>query len=152
MPDSVFAAAIRTVKEGMSARAGLAAARAAGLRIQDATWFRMVGTVARDLADQVDNVTRPLNRRPTPDEIRGFQSKGARGYMYYVDVAVKDRATGAVAIRPYAVRTQRLITRGEAVSRALTGFRNAIEDNPSEYDEQVLGAMSTNVYQYVPEE
>lgn len=149
--DTPFAAALRTVKEGMSARAGLVAARAAGVRIQDSTWFRMVGEVTRSLSDQITEVTRPLNRRPTPDEIMGFASKRARGYMHYLDIMVKDRATGQVAIRPYAVRTKNLMTRSRAVGIGLRAFQNAIIDNPAEYDEQVLGAVHTATYQFVPE-
>lgn len=149
--DSPFQAAIRTVKEGMSARAGLRAAREAGIRVQDSTWFRMVGEVARSLGGQIAEVSAPLNRRPAPHEISPYTHGKATGYMQYVDVMVKDRATGLVAIRPYAVRTQTLMSRGAVITRALEGFKAAILDSPSEYDEQVLGAAYTATYKFAGE-
>lgn len=152
MADSILSAAIRTVKEGLSANEGLRQALSAGLHVQRQTWLRMVGTVQRDLADQISEVTRPLNRKPGPDEIHGYVSKRATGYIHYVDVMVKDRATGAVVFRPYSVKRSALLTRREAVNEALAGFRKAILDSPSEYDEQVLGAVHTATYQYIPED
>lgn len=151
MATSPFTAAIRTVKQGLSARAGLKAARAAGVHIQDATWFRMVGEVQRSLSNQISEVTKPLNRRPTSDEISRYTAGKARGFMQYVDVMVKDRATGVVSLRPYAVRTNTLLSRQTVVARALEGFKGAVLNNPSEYDEQILGAVYTATYQFAGE-
>lgn len=152
MDDSPFQAAIRAVKDGLSARGGLAAARAAGVRVQDSTWYRMVGEVRRSLADQIDEVTRPLSRRPLPDEIQGYVSKKARGYIQNVDILVKDRETGAVSIRPYSVKTSRVYARATILKRAIAAFQSAIDLNPGDYDEQVLGAAYTSTFQYIPED
>lgn len=151
MADSPFWAAIKTVKSGMSGRAGLAAARAAGVKIQDATWYRMVGEVRTSLGSQINEVTKPLNRRPIGEEINTMSTRKARGFMQYVDVMVKDRDTGLVSLRPYAVRTDSLLSRQNVVKRALAGFINAINKNPGDYDEQVLGAVYTATYQLVPQ-
>jgi hypothetical protein len=145
-------AAIKAVKEGMSGRAGLAAARAAGTRIQDSTWFQMVGQVRAALANQGDEVTRPLGQRPGQHEISGFASTKATGYLHYIDVLVKDRETGLVSARPYAVKSGSLLRRGQAIKRGLEAFQSAIDLNPGEYDEQVLGALHVATYQFVPRE
>jgi hypothetical protein len=145
-------AAIKAVKAGMSGRAGLAAARAAGTRIADSTWYQMIGEVRRSLANQIDEVTRPLGQRPGQHEIGGLQTKTARGYIQYIDVMVKDRETGAVNVRPYAVRTGSLLRRGQVIKRGLEAFQSAVDLNPGEYDEQVLGAVYTATYQLVPSE
>jgi hypothetical protein len=149
--DTPFWAAIRSVKSGKSGRAGLAAARAKGLHIADATWYQMVGEVRRSLSSQLDEVTRPLGQRPGQHEIQGFQAKNARGFMQYVDVMVRDRATGVVSVRPYSVRTNELLRRGQVINRALKSFQGAVDTNKGEYDEQVLGAVYTATYQFVPE-
>jgi hypothetical protein len=146
-----FQAAVRAVKDGMSGRAGLAAARAAGVRVNDSTWFRMVGEIRRSLSGQIDEITKPLNRRPLQDEIFGFQSKKATGFLQYIDVMVKDRETGLPSVRPYAVRTKRLYSRQRIIKMGLEAFQRSIDLNPGEYDEQVLGAVYTATYQYVPE-
>lgn len=151
MANSPFVAAIRAVKAGMSGRAGLAAARAAGVRIQDSAWYQMVGEVRRNLAGQIDEVTRPLGARPSQGEIMGFASKKATGYLHYIDIMVKDRETGIVSVRPYAVKTGALLRRGQAIKRGLEAFQRAIDLNPGEYDEQVLGAVHAATYQFIPE-
>lgn len=145
-------AAIMTVKTGLSGRAGLAAARAAGTRIADSTWYQMVGQVRASLAGQLDEVTRPLGQRPGQHEIGGLQTKTAKGYLQYIDIMVKDRETGVVSVRPYAVRSGALLRRGQVVMRGLAAFQSAIDLNPGEYDEQVLGAVYTATYQLVPSE
>lgn len=150
MADSPFWAAIKTVKNGMSGRAGLAAARAGGVKIQDATWFRMVGEVRASLSSQIHEVTKPLNRKPLGDEIKTMTSRKATGFIQYVDIMVKDRDTGLTALRPYAVRVKELRSRQSIVKEALTRFVSAINDNPSDYDEQVLGAVYTATYQMNP--
>lgn len=149
--DTPMYAAIRAVKGGLSGRAGLAAARAKGVRIADSTWYQMIGQVRSSLSAQIDEVTRPLGQRPGQHEIKGFASKNARGYMHYVDVMVKDRATGVVSIRPFSIRSNELLRRGQAVNRALKAFQASVDSNTEGYDEQVLGAVYTATYQFVPE-
>lgn len=152
MADTPFMAAMKAVKQGLSGRAGLAAARAAGVKIQDSTWFQMVGLARSSLAAQIDEITKPLGARPGQHEINGFETTKARGYLHYIDVIVKDRETGVVSARPYAVKSGSLLRRGQAIKRGLEAFQAAIDLNPGEYDEQVLGAVYTNTYQMVPKE
>ena len=130
----------------------VAAARAAGTKIADSTWYQMVGQVRSSLAGQLDEVTRPLGQRPGQHEIGGLGAKNARGYLQYIDIMVKDRETGVVSVRPYAVRTGSLLRRGQVVAKGLAAFQAAISENPDDYDEQVLGAVYTATYQFVPSE
>lgn len=148
--DSPFWAAVRTVKSGLSGRAGLAQARAAGIRIQDSTWFRMVGEVRSSLSDQINEVTRPLNRRPLSDEIHVMSTAKATGYLQHLDIMVKDRNTGLVSLRPYSLKVRDTLSRATVLKRGLAAFINAINDRPDDYDEQVLGAVYTGTTQMVP--
>lgn len=147
---SPVTSAVLAVKAGMSARAGLAAARAAGVSVRDATWFRIVGEVRRSLANQIDEANRPLNRRPTMDEVSTLTTKSAEGFVQYADVFVRDRDTGIVSTRHYAVRGASLQSRGSITKKAIERF--SVETTPEgNYSrETVLGAAYTATYQMVP--
>lgn len=147
---SAVTAAVMAVKNGLSARAGLVAARAAGVAVRDATWFRVVGQVQRSLTNQMDEAGAPLNRRPQGAVISTMPARTATGYMQYVDVYVRDRQTGAVSTRPYAVRTTNLRTRQSIVNQALNAFQSFVGQGPSLYPEQVLGANYTATYVFAP--
>jgi hypothetical protein len=147
---SAVTAAVKAVKSGMSARAGLVAARAAGVTIRDATWFRVVGEIQRSLTNQIGEASAPLNRRPLGAEISTLTTKQATGYVQYVDMFVRDRASGSVSIRPFAVRSNTLLTRQAVIARAMTAFQTFTTGPEPSYPEQVLGAAYVATYQMTP--
>jgi hypothetical protein len=138
--------AVRALKQGLSARAGLSAYRSGGGRIADATWFRMYSEARESTLAQISELGRPLNRKPTGDEINTFTTKSATGYMQYVDIYVRDKETGLVSVRPYSLRSDRLYSRGKVVNDSLTAYSDAAEA----YGEQVLGAAYMSTYELVP--
>lgn len=150
MAISAVTVAVRAVKLGMSARAGLLAARAAGVAVRDATWFRIVGEVQRSLANQIGEATAPLNRRPIGAEVSTLTTRQATGFVQYVDVFVRDRASGVVSIRPYAVRSNSLMTRQAVIARAVNAFQTFTAGPEPSYPESVLGAAYTATYQMLP--
>jgi hypothetical protein len=147
---SAVTVAVRTVKSGMTARAGLAVARAAGVGVRDATWYRIVGEVKTGLIKQIAEASAPLNRRPIGNEISIAPSTVATGYMQYVDIFVRDRASGAVSMRPYAVRSNTLLTRQAVIKRGITAFQSFTSGPEPSYPEQVLGAAYTATYILTP--
>lgn len=104
--DYPLAAAIKAVKSGMSARAGLAAYRAGGGSIRDATWYRTVAEVRRTIGDSLQEATRGQNRKPSGDEITVLTTKRQAQFIQQVSVFVRDRATGEVEARPFSWRTK----------------------------------------------
>jgi hypothetical protein len=148
---SAVTVAVRTVKLGMSARNGLKLARSLDVAVRDATWFRIVGEVRRSLVDQIAEASAPLNRRPL-ERINPLPTRVAKGYVQYVDVFVRDRASGLVSIRPYAVRTTTLLTRQAVIKRALTSFQTFTAGPEPNYPEQVMGAAYVATYQMTPSE
>lgn len=144
-------AAIRTIKEGLSGRAGLAAYRSGGGSIRDATWFRLIGEARRSLSDAIAEVTRPLSRRPAGTEVTRMTTRTATGFIQQVDIFVRDRATGLIESRPHSIRTDVLLTRRAAVRDAVGLFQDAIDTNPDVYDEEVLGAAYVGTYELIPE-
>jgi hypothetical protein len=147
---SVVAAAIKAVKSGLSANAGYRSFQAAGGSIARATWLRTVGEVRRTLSNQLDEASRPLNRRPVASEITPISTKTRSGYIQQVDVYVRNRDTGEVESRPFSWRTQVLVTRQAAVNEALAAFDTGVTGSPDRFNETVLGATYTSTLQLNP--
>lgn len=143
---SVWRAA-QAAREGLSANEAYRRAHAAGESMARGSFLKLYGQIKADYAQQVTEVTRPLNVRPTNAEIRPYVSARETGYMQYVDVFVKDRATGEVFARPYGIRTDDLLTRGDVVETALANYNRHAEA----YGEQILGAAYTSTYLFGPE-
>lgn len=146
MADYAVWAAIQAAKSGLSANAGLKAFQAGGGSIRRATWLRVYAEVKSSLADQVDEISRPLNRKPTGDEINVFSAVKATGYMQHVDIYVREKETGLVYARPYSIRTEDLMTRADVIETALSRF----QDHADAYGEVVLGAAYVSTYIFAP--
>jgi hypothetical protein len=147
MADFPFWAAVRTVREGLSARGGLSAYRGAGGEIRDATWYRMVSEARAAIAGREREAGAPLNRMPVADEITQWSTPRARGFIQQVEVAVRDRDTGQVLMLPYSVRGDRLVTRQEAIDEALAHYTPEGTDGERQV---ILGALSVGVYRMMP--
>jgi hypothetical protein len=146
MADSPLWAAISAIKDGLSANAGLNAARAAGLGVRRETWLKLYSEAKSALVGAPKEMSAPLNRRPTSAELFAFEAPNARGYLHQVDVYVRDRETGDVSVRPYSIRTDELLIRDDAIATALDAFGG----NADRYNEQVLGAAHVGAYVFVP--
>lgn len=136
----------------MSARSGLRAYREAGARIGDAKWFRLVAEVRVNLGSRLDEAQRSLTRKPAGDEIRTFTTRRHTGYIQQLEIYVFDKELGEVVAKPYSWRTDRLITRGRAITEAIAEFNQGIQDSPTEFNEEVLGGAYVGTYQLIPEE
>jgi len=150
--------AFRTVADGLSANAGLRLAREAGIEIRRQTWLRMVGSVRNHYAQSISELDRPQGRRPTGVEVNPIPSKNARGYLYYVDLFVRDKGQPDLRVRPQIVRTSRPMSRQAAVDFAVSRYRSAVDRSktaPSQWgtdpDEVVEGGMFTVAQEFVPE-
>jgi hypothetical protein len=144
--DSPLWMAISAIKAGLSANRGLAAAREAGLGVQRASWLKLYAEVKTSLAGQAGEMTAPLNRRPLSSEIFTMSTKAQEGYLQQVEVDVRDRASGEILVRPYSVRGDSLISRGDAVDTAIDSFST----HADAYGEQILGAAYTGTYLLAP--
>lgn len=141
MVDFPFAHAIRTVREGMSARAGLAAFRAAGGAVTDATWYRMVTEARTTVAARVGELSAPLDRRPTAGEATRWTTVNASGWAQQVEVIVRDVGTSEIRTIPFTVTGTKPITRQAAIDKALQTYS---PDSGSGGNEVILGAVYVN--------
>lgn len=143
-------AAIRTVKDRVGTWRGYDRVSEMIPDLSREEWATTVAQARAAIANRVDELTRPLNRRPTQDEITLYASKRARGYMQQIEVFVRDRDTGLIESRHYVVRTDSLRSRQHIIEEGLTRYQAAIDSKPEDYPEDVLGAVYVGTHHLVP--
>lgn len=139
-------AAISTVKQGLSARAGLASYRAGGGSVGDGAWFKMVSVVRDNAAKGLLEPTKPLDQRPLVSDIGVMPTKTQTGYLQNVTVITRDKVTGTTRARPYSVRTDDLMTRADVIATALDVFQR----NAFGYEEITTGAIYSGTLLLTP--
>lgn len=147
MADFPFWAAVRSVKEGMSGSAGLRAYRAGGGKIGTQTWHRMVAEARHSISARGDEVSRPLNRRPTADETTTWTTAKAKGWIQQVEVMVRDRDTGDILTIPFSLKGRTLVSRQSAIDDALSVITPEGTDGEKQ---QILGAVYVGTYEMRP--
>lgn len=146
MADFPLSAAIRAVKEGLSANESLRQLRAAGSGVRRQDWLALMREVRDQLEVNAVGMTRPGNRAPLASEIFVMTTVIETGFMQHIDIWVKSHETGEIGIRPYSIRTDDLLTHDDAVETALDQF-GAHADN---YGETILGATYHSTYILAP--
>jgi hypothetical protein len=143
-------AAIRTVKSKLGTWAGYEHFQQLTPEVTRAEWARAIGEAKQALSMRASELTRPLNRRPVGAEISRYTSVRQTGFLQQIDVYVRDRDTGLIESRPYTIKTQTLRSRQNVVNEGLSRYQNAIDTDPSNYPEDVLGAAYVGTYELVP--
>jgi hypothetical protein len=143
MAEWPLGAAIRAVRQGLSGRAGLAAYRAGGGRIGDSTWFRLFGEVRGAVAARPAEMSAPLNRRPTSEEMLPFSNAKRPGVLQQVEVYARDMDTGEIEVLPFSVVTPTGVTRQAAVDEALDVFDADVFEG---YRLSILGAVHVSAF------
>lgn len=143
-------AAIRTVKEKIGTWNGYARYSELDPTLTREEWATSVAQARAALANRVAEVTRPLNARPVGHEIQQYDSKRATGYMQQVEVYVRDRDTGIIESRHYAVKSDTLRSRAWVVSEAWSRYQGAIDKDPEGYPEDIVGVGYVDTYFMTP--
>lgn len=138
--------AAQAAKAGKSANQAYEDLHAAGEGMRRATFLKLYASIQADLAQQAHEITQPLDIKPYASQIRAYDTKVQSGYMQYVDVYVRDQATGEVYSVPYGHRTDDLLTRADVIETALFNYSAHAES----YGQQILGATYTSTYLFVP--
>lgn len=150
-------AAIRTVKSKIGTWVGYDQYSEIDDSITRQQWATAIGQARAALANRVGELTRPLNRRPVGAEITPYSSPRARnvtasGYMQYIDIYVKDAQTGVITARPWAVRTDTLMSRQSVINAGLNRFEAATLPEGTFEGEEVIGASYAGTVQFIPTE
>lgn len=142
--------AFQLARQGLSSNKSLIAAREIGVKIRDATWDQIYAQARSRIALQVGASAELLTGLPAFNQIGELRTKSATGYLQYASVYVRDRQTGIVSSRPYAVRGMELQTRGAVVNKALQAFVSQATPSGNYGGEQILGAAYTATTQMFP--
>jgi hypothetical protein len=145
--ESVFQFGIRAIKEGLSANESLRQLRAAGMGIRRQDWLTLMREVRLHLETQGSGqFYAAWDRKPSGNELLIWSAPSATGFMQYINIWVKDRTTGEISIRPYGLRTDDLMTHGDAIETAIDQFGRHAPD----YGETILGASYGSTYIFGP--
>lgn len=137
------------IEEGHSGASALRTLRDNGLSIKTQTFYRLWGETKSHLAKAEQFVSAPLNRRPSVDEIGIATRPRARGYLYNVEIAAQDPITGEVSFHSWGVRSQRLISVGAALRKAVDSWTAAQEGERGSPEGRALGGTMSNILQLV---
>lgn len=138
------------VRQGVSARQGLNDYRAAGGSIRDAVWFKLYAEQKVATESVREEMTKPLGAIPGSSEMVTMTTKRASGYLQTLDIYTRVKGTDVVSIRPFMFSTDELMSRGEALSKALTMMQQAVDEE--RYEEVLLGGVYTGTRIMVPGE
>lgn len=143
-------AAIRTVKDRIGTWRGYEQYRVLDPSITREQWATTVAQARAALANRTDEITRPLNRRPTQGEITLYASRRASGYLQQLQIFVRDRDTGMVETRHYNIRSDTLRSRQAIVDEGMRRYQSAADSDPENYPEDVVGAIYVGTHLMQP--
>lgn len=115
----------RALREGRTASAALTAYREAGGKVRTQTWYQLYGQAQAAGVHRGQEPTRNLHRRPLASEAITWTTRGAKGVMQQVELYVRERSTGLVVTRYYNIRSDKFISRANAIRKAMAGFNAA---------------------------
>jgi hypothetical protein len=129
------------IREGLSASASLRQYREAGGRMRDSVWRKLYAEQKASVARVGDEMTAPLTAIPDQSEMTVLTTKRREGYLQTLDIFVRLKGTDTVITKPFMFSGSTLMSRGEALSKALTQMQQAVDDE--RYEEVVLGGVYT---------
>jgi len=138
--------ALRAVSEGLSANAWDRQLREAGAGVRRQVALRIYSQAKALAAEYGQEPTRPLDRAPTPDEMRSWPTRSTEGVLQTVSLFYRERVTGNIIQRFYNVKTEQGLTRQEAVQRAIDAHAVAA----ARYEQELVGAFHTGTALMVP--
>lgn len=144
-------AAIRTVKTRIGTWQGFAHFAALDPSITREAWARAVGEARAAIANSVQEVTRPLNRRPLPGEITRYTSRTKTGYLQYAKIYTRDRETGLVSENYWSMRTDTLRSRQSVLTAGLSRYEAATLPEGTFEGEEIVGAEYAGTVEMIPE-
>lgn len=155
MPQPMWAktAAQLALREGRNATDALRLFREAGGRVRTETWYRFYGQAQLEGTLASREFGAALNRIPTADEIATATAPRARGFMQRVTVYGRGDE-GEIIARDVSLRTDRLVSRQNAIAKAMALVQSGMED-PERRDRypfrQLLMGAYTGTINFSPE-
>ena len=147
-----------TVRHGISANAGLRLAQQEGLGVRRSIWLQAVSQIRTNAALRAAAAETILVALPQPTNIEQLPTRTATGYVQYVSLAVRDKATGLLNWRDQALHTDSLLSREAAIDTLIERYRLAVDrskTSPATWgtnpDEVVEGGIYVATMQFTPD-
>lgn len=138
------------IRQGLSANKALEEYRAAGGSIGRSVWLKLYAEqkVATDSMRQ--EMTAPLSAVPSAQEIVPMTTKRSTGFLQTLDIFARIKGTDVVVTRPFMFSGSTLMSRGEALTKALSMMQQAVSEE--RYEEVILGGVYTGTRLMTPGE
>ena len=137
-----------SVRQGLSATSALKEYRANGGSIRDAVWYKLYAEQKASVDKIGSETTAPLSSTPVASEIVPMTTKRATGYLQTMDIYARLKGTDVVVTRPFMITTSTLLSRGEALTQAMTTMQQAVDEE--RYEEVLLGGVYTGTRAMTP--
>lgn len=137
-----------SVRQGLSATSALKEYRSNGGSIRDAVWYKLYAEQKTSVDKIGAETTAPLSSTPVASEIVPMTTKRATGYLQTMDIYTRLKGTDVVVTRPFMITTSTLLSRGEALTQAMTTMQQAVDEE--RYEEVLLGGVYTGTRVMTP--
>lgn len=138
------------VRQGLSASEALKQFRQGGGSVRDAVWYRLYAQQRVAIDSTIAETTRPLSAMPAANEIVPLTTKRSTGYLQTLDIYTRVKGTNIIVTKPFMFSGSELMSRGEALSKALTMMQQAVDEE--RYAEVLLGGVYTGTRIMTPGE
>lgn len=139
-----------SIRQGLSANAALSEFRNAGGSMRRSVWLKLYAEQRVAVDSQLMEMTAPLSAIPSRQEMVPMTTKRKAGYLQTLDIYTKLKGTDVVTVKPFMFSGSDLMSRGEALTKALTMMQTAVDDE--RYEETVLGGVYTGTRIMTPGE
>lgn len=138
------------IRQGLSANAALTQFREAGGAIGRSAWLKLYAEQRTYVGGILDESTKPLNSIPSSGDTVPMTTKRASGFLQTVDIYTRIKGSSVITVKPFMHTTDQLMTRGDAVTKAVEMMNKAAQDG--RYEEVVLGGVYTGTRIMTPGE
>jgi hypothetical protein len=142
----LFPSALIGAKNGMSANAFVKEMRDLGMGARRAEMLSLYRIAKSIVVKSPDEAFQDITQVPSGDSVLEWPSKGATGIRQVVTLVYRDRTTGAQKVTHWSTTSPEGITREQAMATAI----NAYSDHADAYNQDLIGAVHSSAYQYVP--
>lgn len=133
---------------GASANEALSDFRDSGGEMQTQRWYRLYGQVGDSLARNDEAYAIAPDTLPTAEQYGEWEAGNGGQYATQVSVTFRDIDSGVFGVAQYTHITDEPHTPEEAMQAGIDLYAN--EDAAGRYEQEIMGAFATNVWQTVP--
>lgn len=137
----------RFLDEGYTARDALDVFRSQGGAMRTQTWYRAWGEMENVVSRRAQWATVDPDLFPSADLYAPWSAGRPGSYATQVKVLLRDRETGLVSSIGYTHITDEPHTPAEAMDAGMGIYQQGSEDESTDYDQQVVGAIPIGFYE-----